>query len=81
MHTFNDPLVMRQVIMDHYEHPRNKFKLNLPGARTIHMDTSGCIDDIEVTIVVERGIIKALSFDGGRLHHLNRIHVNHDRID
>jgi nitrogen fixation NifU-like protein len=64
MHTFNDPLVMRQVIMDHYEHPRNKFKLNLPGTRTIHMDTSGCIDDIDVNIVIERGIIKALSFDG-----------------
>jgi nitrogen fixation NifU-like protein len=64
MHTFNDPIVMRQVIMDHYEHPRNKFKLNLPGARTIHMDTAGCIDDIDVNIVIERGIIKALSFDG-----------------
>lgn len=64
MHTFNDPLVMRQVIMDHYEHPRNKFKRNLPGARSIHMDNSGCTDDIDVTIVVERGIIKGLSFDG-----------------
>ena len=64
MHTFNNPILMRQVIMDHYEHPRNKFKIDLPGARTIHMDTSGCIDDIDVNIVVERGIIKAISFDG-----------------
>jgi len=64
MHTFNDPIVMRQVIMDHYEHPRNKFKLNLPGARTIHMDTAGCIDDIDVNLLLENGIIKALSFEG-----------------
>jgi len=64
MHTFNDPRIMRQVIMDHYEHPRNRGQLTLAGVKTIHMDTAGCIDDIHVNLVMENGIIKALSFDG-----------------
>lgn len=64
MPTFNDPMLMRQIIMDHYEHPRNRLKLNLPGVQSIHMDTSGCIDDIDVNLLLENGIIKALSFEG-----------------
>lgn len=64
MHTFNDPRIMRQVIMDHYEHPRHKGTLTLANVKTIHMDTAGCIDDIYVNVVVENGIIKALTFDG-----------------
>jgi nitrogen fixation protein NifU and related proteins len=64
MHIFNDPQVMRQVIMDHYEHPRNRGQLRLAGVRSIHMDTAGCIDDIDVYLSLENGIIKGLTFDG-----------------
>lgn len=64
MPIFNDPMMMRQVIMDHYEHPRNRGKLELNGVQSIHANTAGCIDDIDVHVVVERGIIKALSFEG-----------------
>ena len=64
MPIFNDPTMMRQIIMDHYEHPRNRHKLTLSNVKTIHMDTSGCIDDIYVNLAMENGIIKALSFDG-----------------
>jgi nitrogen fixation NifU-like protein len=64
MPTFNDPIMMRQIIMDHYEHPRNRMKLKFPGVKTKHMDTSGCIDDIDVNLLLENGIIKALSFEG-----------------
>jgi len=64
MHILNDPTMMRQIIMDHYEHPRNRMKLTMPGVQSIHMDTSGCIDDIHVNLYLENGIIKALSFEG-----------------
>lgn len=64
MPIFNDPFMMRQVIMDHYEHPRHRGKLTMANVKSIHMDTAGCIDDIYVNVVVENGIIKALSFDG-----------------
>jgi nitrogen fixation NifU-like protein len=64
MPIFNDPIVMRQVIMDHYEHPRNRGALKLSGVQSIHMNTAGCIDDIYVNLVQENGIIKALSFEG-----------------
>jgi nitrogen fixation NifU-like protein len=64
MHTFNDPMMMRQVIMDHYEHPRNRGKIPLKGIRTIHMDTAGCIDDLDIHLVVKDHIIEALAFEG-----------------
>jgi nitrogen fixation NifU-like protein len=64
MPILSDPLIMRQIIMDHYEHPRNRFRLTMPGSRSIHMDTAGCIDAIDVNIHVDNGIIKALSFEG-----------------
>jgi nitrogen fixation protein NifU and related proteins len=64
MPTFNNPIVMRQVIMDHYEHPRNRGPLTIPGVKSVHLNTAGCIDDIYVNVVVEHGIIKALSFEG-----------------
>lgn len=64
MSIFDNPLMMRQVIMDHYEHPRNKKVLSHPLAQSVHMDTSGCIDDIHVHVVIEKGRIEAISFDG-----------------
>jgi nitrogen fixation protein NifU and related proteins len=64
MHFLNNPLLMRQVIMDHYEHPRNKRVLNHPLAQSIHMDTSGCIDDIHVHLLLKDNVLEALTFDG-----------------
>jgi nitrogen fixation NifU-like protein len=64
MLTLSDPQIMRQIIMDHYEHPRNRYPLTMPGSRSIHMDTAGCIDAIDVNIQLKDGIIKALSFEG-----------------
>jgi len=59
-----NPQMMRQVIMDHYEHPRNKRIPKDDRYLKIHMDSASCIDDIYVYLLVENGIIKDCSFDG-----------------
>jgi nitrogen fixation protein NifU and related proteins len=64
MPTLLNPQVMRQVIMDHYENPRNKRNPNDARYKTIHMDSVSCIDDIFVYLLVENGIVKDCCFDG-----------------
>ena len=47
-----DPMVLRSIIMDHYEYPRN------------HTLSESCIDDIHVQTLIEDGKIKDIRFDG-----------------
>ena len=37
MPTLDSPEMMRAIIMDHYEYPRNKKLKNLDGALKVHM--------------------------------------------
>ena len=52
----NDPMVLRQILMDHYEYPRNHMKR--------HMASDSCIDDIVVESKINNGIIEDIRFDG-----------------
>lgn len=63
-----DPLVLRSIIMEHYERP--KYKLNhqqveqLPNHISKHNKTESCIDDITVHLILEDQIIKQAYFSG-----------------
>lgn len=59
-----NPMMMRQIIMDHYENPRNKRKVDDPRYLQIHMDSASCIDDIYLYLLVENGIVSDCAFDG-----------------
>ena len=61
---FKDPLVLRQVIMDHYEYPRNHSLVEDEKYLTKHMASESCIDDIHVQAYIENGMIKDIRFDG-----------------
>ena len=53
MNYFNDPLFLRQIIMDHYENPRNKREPeNMDAYVNKHMKTDNCIDDINLFIKI-----------------------------
>ena len=62
MSLFDNPQFARQVIMDHYEHPRNK-KAH-PEYPSKHMDSDSCIDDFTIYMHVENGVVVDLTFDG-----------------
>jgi nitrogen fixation NifU-like protein len=64
MHIFNDPMVMRQVIMDHYEHPRNRHIMEGKDILTKHLHSSGCIDDIQLYIKIKDQRVIEVSFEG-----------------
>ena len=55
-----DPIVLREVIMDHYEYPRNHSLVDDPKYKRIHMASESCIDDIHVQADIEDGIVKAM---------------------
>lgn len=59
-----DPMILRQIIMDHYDYPRNRKLVEDETYDHIHMASESCIDDIEVQAKIEDGIIKDIRFDG-----------------
>ena len=59
-----DAQLMREIIMDHYEYPRNHIWVEDSNYISKHMDSDSCIDDITVQADVEDGKIKDIRFDG-----------------
>ena len=53
-----DPTILRDIIMDHYEYPRNKELTEKDGYMSRHMASDSCIDDITVQSKIENGIIE-----------------------
>ncbi|MEG0264506.1 MAG: SUF system NifU family Fe-S cluster assembly protein [Erysipelotrichaceae bacterium] len=59
-----DPMILRQIIMDHYEFPRNHELSKSKDYNEIHMASDSCIDDIYVQAKFEGDTIKDIRFDG-----------------
>ena len=64
MPIFDDPMMIRQVILDHYQYPRNKGLTNDFRYGKVRMNSDSCVDDINVEMLVENGVIKDIKFDG-----------------
>lgn len=59
-----DPMVLRQIIMDHYEYPRNHELSKDKGYMQKHMASDSCIDDIHVQAKFTNDVIEDIRFDG-----------------
>lgn len=65
MHSFDDPMILRQIIMEHYEHPRNhELVENNPEYKEINMDSETCIDNINIQAKFNDDSIEDIRFDG-----------------
>jgi len=53
----------RQVIMDHYSHPRNKGSI-APDALTVELKNPTCGDEITLQLLVEDERVKDVRFEG-----------------
>ena len=59
MPTLTDPIIMREIIMDHYNDPLNKTTPKNPESfKNIRMDSTSCIDDITIYLKTENNVIK-----------------------
>ncbi|MBQ0066109.1 MAG: SUF system NifU family Fe-S cluster assembly protein [Firmicutes bacterium] len=59
-----DPTLLREIIMDHYEYPRNKELIQDDSYLSRHMASDSCIDDITVQSKIANGKIQDIRFDG-----------------
>ena len=56
--------MMRSIIMDHYSNPQNKHQPSKEGYEKMHMHSENCIDDIDVFLLIENGVVTDACFDG-----------------
>ena len=60
-----DPMVLREIIMDHYQYPHNHKLTDDEGYHQVHMASESCIDDITVQSKINpAGSIEDVRFDG-----------------
>ena len=59
-----DPMILREILLDHYEYPHNHKLTDNPAFREAHMASDSCIDDIRVQAKITDGIIEDVRFDG-----------------
>lgn len=60
-----NPMMMREIIIDHYNAPRHKAKpSSLDGYLSTHSSSVNCIDDIDVWLKEENGTIVDACWDG-----------------
>ncbi len=59
-----DPMVLREIIMDHYQYPRNHQLKDDNSYKKIHMASESCIDDIHVQAKIDNGVIEDVAFEG-----------------
>ena len=59
-----DPTILRELIMDHYQYPRNHGLVDDSSYASCHMASDSCIDDITVQSKIVYGVIKDIRFDG-----------------
>ncbi len=49
--------MMREIIMDHYNNPRNKKEVNDPNYVTVYMDSTSCIDKIYIQMLIKDNVV------------------------
>lgn len=59
-----DPEVLRELIMDHYQYPHNHGLTDDKDYQSVHMASDSCIDDITVQSKIKDGKIDDIRFDG-----------------
>lgn len=64
MHSLDDPMIMREIIMDHYQNPRNHGLVDDDSYQKVSMDSSTCIDDIDVQAKFNGDVVEDVRFDG-----------------
>ena len=54
----------RTIILEHYQNPKNRGLIEDETYKTINTNSESCIDQIDLQIKVENGIVKDIRFDG-----------------
>ncbi|MFR7592369.1 MAG: Fe-S cluster assembly sulfur transfer protein SufU [Longibaculum sp.] len=64
MRSLDDPQLMREIIMDHYEHPRNRGLVDDETYKKVNMNSDTCIDDLDIQVKFDGDKIEDIRYDG-----------------
>lgn len=59
-----DENVRREIILEHYQNPKNRETVEDSRYIKVNSNNESCIDNINLYILIEDGIIKDIKFDG-----------------
>ena len=54
----------RSIILENYQNPKGKGLLNKDGYTKVNMNNESCIDEVNLEVKVEDGLIQDIRFDG-----------------
>lgn len=64
MPSLNNPTILREIIMDHYQYPRHHGLTEDEAYLSVNMNSSTCIDNIDVQAKFDGNVISDIRFDG-----------------
>ena len=64
MRSLDDPQLLREIIMDHYDHPRNRGLVEDETYKKVNMNSDTCIDDLDIQVKFDGDKIAAVRYDG-----------------
>lgn len=64
MLSLDDPQLLREIIMDHYQHPRHRGLIQDDSYQQINMNSETCIDNLDIQAKFEGDKIVDVRYDG-----------------
>ena len=64
MRSLDDPQLLREIIMDHYDHPRNRGLVEDETYKKVNMNSDTCIDDLDIQVKFDGDKIADVCYDG-----------------
>lgn len=64
MRSLDNPQLMREIIMDHYENPRNRGLVDDETYKKVNMNSDTCIDDLDIQVKFDGDKIQDIRYDG-----------------
>lgn len=64
MRSLDDPQFLREIIMDHYQHPRNRGLVDDESYKKINMNSETCIDNLDIQVKFDGDKIIDVRYDG-----------------
>ena len=64
MRSLDDPQLLREIIMDHYDHPRNRGLVEKKKKKKVNMNSDTCIDDLDIQVKFDGDKIADVRYDG-----------------
>lgn len=59
-----DQNLKREIILEHYQHPKNKGLIDDESYIKVNMNNESCIDEVNLMVKIENGVIRDIRFDG-----------------